>query len=118
MVAGTGYFNEKTKLEPLCSSWPLMIPYPVAHSTPLVLITIGAIAVSVILGLVLRSYTGRVSESSILARLSLLIVLAIAVGTTVFIWFIMPAAMVLGGVVSLIIGTPLLFCQRPKKSNG
>ncbi|MHA1965756.1 MAG: hypothetical protein ACW97G_14345 [Candidatus Thorarchaeota archaeon] len=50
-------------------------------------ILIGAVATSIILGLLLRLYKGKISESSRLFQLGLLIVLSIAVGFTTFISF-------------------------------
>jgi hypothetical protein len=81
------------------------------------------IIVSVILGLILRSYRGRISESSILLRLSLLIILATAVGVTTFSFYVMlslhvmPLVVIIVGAASLLVGIPIFFCQENKESN-
>ena len=81
------------------------------------------IIVSVILGLILRSYRGSISESSIVVRLGLVIILAAAVGITIFSFYIMlslhviPFVLIISSAVFLLVGIPIIFCQENKESN-
>ena len=51
-------------------------------------VIIGALIPSIILGPLLRRHKGSISGSSILVKLGLLIVLAIAVGSVIFVGFV------------------------------
>jgi len=69
----------------------------------------GGLVTSILLGFVLRRHKDSVSESSILVRLGLLVVLAIATGITIFTWFVLSWAILLfAGPVSLCFGIVLL----------
>ncbi|MHA1936300.1 MAG: hypothetical protein ACW97A_13575 [Candidatus Thorarchaeota archaeon] len=54
-------------------------------------ILFGAMLASLILGILLGTYKGKLSETTKLTRLGFLLVLALAVGSTVYIWmFLFP----------------------------
>lgn len=79
---------------------------------PIIAILLGAVLASVTLGLVLRRHKYGLSENSIFARAGFLIVFSIAVGISVFTWFIMPAAVLFGALFSFPIGFLLLWVSR------
>jgi len=59
-------------------------------SFPILAILLGSVVASLLLALPLYRYKGKISESSILLRLGLLILLAFGVGTTAFVLFVDP----------------------------
>ena len=109
--------RENTKLErPCLSCSEMLISLP-----PLPPFIIIEILVSIILGLILRSYRGSISESSIFVRLGLLTILATAVGVTIFSFYVMlslhvmPLVIIIVGAVSILVGMPFMFCQERKE---
>ena len=63
-------------------------------SFPILAILIGSVVASLLLAPPLYRYKGKISESSILLRLALLILLAFGVGTTVFVSFVYPSYLI------------------------
>ncbi|KXH75879.1 MAG: hypothetical protein AM326_08365 [Candidatus Thorarchaeota archaeon SMTZ-45] len=61
---------------------------------PIIAILLGSVMSSLLLALPLYRYKGKISESSFLLRLALLILLAFGVGTTVFVSFVFPVYLI------------------------